>query len=313
MADLKWETIAQAAVTIGVLGVVAGAIGLLAPVMILAGAGLAALGLGLMSVGEGFQSMKDLDWESVSSGITAIGAMVGVGALAGVLSPLLLLGAVGISAISLALIPFAAAMEIAAPAFDAFAAAMDKLSKIDGDNLVKVGAGLVAVGAGMAAFGAAQAVAGLGSLVGGFLTAVSGQKSPVEQMEQISQYGVGLEKAGVGIKSISDGIAAFSNIKPETIKAVDAFPWQKASVFAASGGVMKVETGQQTVMIGRQSAENQDTQREMASSGGGGTTSIVNAPTSINKSTQSLEYRMPIRNPEPSVNRYLDSRYGVQA
>ena len=281
--------------------------------MILAGAGLTALGVGLMSMGEGFQTMKDLDWENVTKGVGAIGAMVGVGALAGVLSPLLLLGAVGISAISLALIPFAAAMEIAGPAFDAFAEAMDKLSKIDGENLIKVGAGLVAVGAGMAAFGAAQAVAGLGSLVGGFLTAVSGQKSPVEQMEQISQYGTGLEKAGVGIKSISDGIAAFSQVKPETIKAVDAFPWQKASAFAAAGGVMKVETGQQTVMIGKQSAENQDTGRELASGGGGGGTNIVNAPTTISRSTQSLEYRMPIRNPEPSVKRYIDSRFGVQA
>jgi hypothetical protein len=40
-------------------------------------------------------------------------------------------------------------------------------------------------------------------------------------------------------------------------------------------------------------------------------TTIINSPTNISKSTTSMEYRSPIRNPESSVNRFFDSRYGT--
>ena len=40
-------------------------------------------------------------------------------------------------------------------------------------------------------------------------------------------------------------------------------------------------------------------------------TTIINSPTNISKSTTSMEYRSPIRNPESSLNRFIDSRYNA--
>ena len=73
-------------------------------------------------------------------------------------------------------------------------------------------------------------------------------------------------------------------------------------------GVTRIGNDDQAMVVNRQSAENRDSERQIVS-GSGGSTSIVNAPTNISRSTTSLEYRMPVRNPDSSVMRYIDSRY----
>jgi len=113
-------------------------------------------------------------------------------------------------------------------------------------------------------------------------------------------------------------------IEPKTnadtnIERVDQPSWLE-DLTAEVEGVMKIQSGEQlngvtrignddqAMVVNRQSAENRDSERQIVS-GSGGSTSIVNAPTNISRSTTSLEYRMPVRNPDSSVMRYIDSRY----
>jgi len=180
---------------------------------------------------------------------------------------------------------------------DAVTSSIERLSQIDGGNLLAVGAGLAAIAAGMIAFGAANAVAGVGNLVGGFLGAISGQKSPVDQILALGEKGEGVEKAGIGVEKLATGLQAFSSIDAEKIKAIAALPTEKIAAMGAAMG----NAGQ----VYAKSGENAGA----ATKGGGGTqTNVVNAPVS-NVSKQSNVIRAPIRNRDSSAQEYMRSRY----
>jgi hypothetical protein len=180
---------------------------------------------------------------------------------------------------------------------DAVTSSIERLSQIDGGNLLAVGAGLAAIAAGMVAFGAANAVAGVGNLVGGFLGAISGQKSPVDQILALGEKGEGVEKAGIGVEKLATGLQAFSSIDAEKIKAIAALPTEKIAAMGAAMG----NAGQ----VYAKSGENAGA----ATKGGGSTqTNVVNAPVS-NVSKQSNVIRAPIRNRDSSAQEYMRSRY----
>lgn len=180
---------------------------------------------------------------------------------------------------------------------DAVTSSIERLSQIDGGNLLAVGAGLAAIAAGMVAFGAANAVAGVGNLVGGFLSAVSGQKSPVDQILALGDKGENIEKAGIGVEKLASGLQVFSTVDPEKIKAIAALPTEKIAAMGAAMG----NAGQ----VYAKSGENAGA----ATKGGGGTqTNVVNAPVS-NVSKQSNVIRAPIRNRDSSAQEYMRSRY----
>lgn len=180
---------------------------------------------------------------------------------------------------------------------DSVTSSIERLSQIDGGNLLAVGAGLAAIAAGMVAFGAANAVAGVGNLVGGFLSAVSGQKSPVDQILALGDKGENIEKAGIGVEKLASGLQVFSTVDPEKIKAIAALPTEKIAAMGAAMG----NAGQ----VYAKSGENAG-----AATKGGGTTqtNVVNAPVS-NVSKQSNVIRAPIRNRDSSAQEYMRSRY----
>lgn len=180
---------------------------------------------------------------------------------------------------------------------DSVTSSIERLSQIDGGNLLAVGAGLAAIAAGMVAFGAANAVAGVGNLVGGFLSAVSGQKSPVDQILALGDKGQNIEKAGIGVEKLASGLQVFSTVDPEKIKAIAALPTEKIAAMGAAMG----NAGQ----VYAKSGENAG-----AASKGGSTTqtNVVNAPVS-NVSKQNNVIRAPIRNRDSSAQEYMRSRY----
>jgi hypothetical protein len=180
---------------------------------------------------------------------------------------------------------------------DAVTSSIERLSQIDGGNLLAVGAGLAAIAAGMVAFGAANAVAGVGNLVGGFLSAVSGQKSPVDQILALGDKGQNIEKAGIGVEKLASGLQVFSTVDPEKIKAIAALPTEKIAAMGAAMG----NAGQ----VYAKSGENAGAAVKPA---GGNQTNVVNAPVS-NVSKQSNVIRAPIRNRDSSAQEYMRSRY----
>jgi hypothetical protein len=189
-------------------------------------------------------------------------------------------------------------MQAVGAGFEQMTEGLTTLSEMDGDNLLKVGAGLAAIGAGMAVFGAGTAAAGIGNLVGGFLNLITPGKSPVEQILELGKSGEGIEKAGVGVEKLATGLSAFSSIDTDKIKAIAALPTEK---IAAMGAAMNSNANQ----VYNKSGENAQASVAPASSN---STTVVNAPVN-NTTKQSQIIKSPVRNNESTINRYVTSRF----
>lgn len=174
---------------------------------------------------------------------------------------------------------------------------IERLSKIDGGNLFKVGAGLLAVASGMAAFAAANVVSGISNIATGLMSAITGQKTPVEQLEQISKFGPNLNQAGTGVKNLASGLAQFSQIDPDKIKAIAALPTEK---IAAMGAAMAKANAVYSKSADAKQAGMQQGQSQPV---------VISAPTTVNKQDNNAFFRSPIRNQESSLNKYYENRY----
>lgn len=177
---------------------------------------------------------------------------------------------------------------------------IERLSKIDGKNLLAVGAGLFAVASGMAAFAAANVVSGIGNLATGLLSAVSGQKTPVEQMEQIAKLGPNLNQAGTGMKNLADGLTKFASIDGEKLKVISALPVDKIKAMGIAMGSANA--------VYNQSAQNKDMTVALTSAKSEPST-IVAAPTQVNNQTQNAMFKNKVRNDDHTVNSYLKTRF----
>lgn len=183
---------------------------------------------------------------------------------------------------------------------DAVTTSIERLAKIDGMNLLQVGAGLFAVSTGMAAFAAANVASGLSNLVTGFLSWAGGQKTPVEQILALGSAGPNIEKAGIGIEKLGGGLKMFSDIKPENIKAIAALPVEKIAAMGAAMG--------QANFVSNQSAANDGARTAMAGGGAVAGANVI-APVTNNNTTRNQIVQLPVRNQEQTMNRYIKTRF----
>lgn len=296
--DIEWESIGKGMIALG--GLVASAL-LLDKVkgeIIKGAAVLGILALATYGIGEVFKGFAELEWESIGKGFATIAGLGVIAAIMGAAAPLLFTGAAALGAIGLALVPFAAAMAIAAPGMESFASMMERLSNVDAANIALLGPALASLAAGMIVFGGAGAVAGVSNLVGGLLSGLGGQKSPVDQIIALGENGVNIEKAGVGVEKLGNGLKMFSSVDPDKIKAIAALPVEK---IAAMGAVM----GQANQVYDKSGA---NAGASIAPASGGNNSAII-APTTNNISKTNQVVQLPIHNQEQSMNRYMRSRF----
>lgn len=296
--EVDWEAMAKAGVALLGLAGIATLMGAGSAQMIQGAAAIAILGGALWVAGKGFQLFGEMDWGAIGKGFVAL---LGLAAVAAVLSfalPWIIPGAIAIAALGAALIPFGIAFNLAAPAMEAFAKAMETLSDLDGENLLKVGPALLAIAAGMTAMGAAQAAAGVGNLVGKFLSVISGQKTPVEQIIELGKNGRDIADAGAGVKGIGEGLVAFSSIDAEKIKAIAALPTEK---IAAMGAAMR-----NAGPVYDQSGQNAGA--AIPGQGGQQIIAPVQNNVSVNQNQNQI-IKSPVRNQDGTVGDYLKSRY----
>jgi hypothetical protein len=180
---------------------------------------------------------------------------------------------------------------------DSVVSAVERLSEVDGGNLLKVGAGLLAIAGGLAAFGAGTAVAGVGNLVGGLLGAVTPGGSAMDQIMRLADKGENIEKAGIGIEKLAGGMTAFSAIDTDKIKAIAALPTEKIAAMGAAMG--------QAGLVYAKSGENAGAATK---SSGGNKTNVVNAPVT-NSTVQNQFIKSPIRNQDSTLSRYMQRKY----
>jgi hypothetical protein len=267
-------------------------------------AGIAVMGLltaVVWGMSKALENFANLDWETLGKAGITIAALIGAGALAGTMGPLLGVGALALTGLAGAVWVIGAAMEQMGEGLDRFTAGIERLAAVEGDNLLGVAAGVAALGAAIAAFGAGQAVAGLGTLVGNLLTI--GQDSPVEQLIKIGTVGPGVKDAADGLNIMSGAMKEFSKVDSGAMKAVKEFPWEQATKFAAAGGAMQVAGAK----VYNASKGNMDEQAKVDGKKGGG--AIVNAPTTVSNSNQTNVVKPSVRNTESSYNKYLQKRF----
>jgi hypothetical protein len=301
-AEVAWEDVGKGLVALG--GLVLAAIGLdKVKGSILKGAAvMGVLGLSLWGISAAMKEFADLDWETIGKGFVAIIGLGVVGTVLGSFAPMAFLGAGALAALGAAVWVAGKGFQEMNEAFSGFADNLERLAQIDGMNLLKVAAGVAALGPAMALFAAGNVAAGLSNLVTGFLSAVTGQKSPVDQLIEIGKAGDGVEKAGKGMLSLGQGMKAFSEIKGDQLKALKQFPWEEATKFVAAGGTMSANGA----TVANASKANADEAAKTSGQNGGGNTTVVNAPTTVNKKNEYIT--SPIRNQESSRSKYQESR-----
>lgn len=304
-AEVKWEDVGKGLVALG--GIVLAAIGLdkVKGSLISSAVGLGALALATWGISAAFKEFADLDWETIGKGFAAIISLGVVGVVLGTFAGPALIGAAALGALGAAVWLVGKGFQEMQEPFEAFIAGIEKLSNIGFAGLAGVAGGLGLLGPAMAIFAAGNVAAGLSNLVTGFLSAVTGQKSPVDQLIEIGKAGEGISKAGSGMQALGLAMKAFSGIKKEDLKALDAFPWEKATKFVAAGGSMSANGA----TVSNASKANAD-EAAKADGAKGGSTAIVNAP--VNNTTRQTQIIKPqIRNQESTQSRYISSRYGI--
>jgi hypothetical protein len=303
-AEVEWEDVGKGILALGALTVAALALDKVKGSMIGSAVGIGALSLATFGIAKALKEFSELDWGTIGKGFLAVAGLGAIGVVLGSFVGPALLGAAALAALGGGLLIVGEAMQSVGEGFDKMNEGLLKLAGIDGQNLLTVAAGVAALGPAMALFAAGNVASGLSNLVNGLLSAVTGQKSPVEQLMEIGKAGEGISKAGTGMQTLGEAMRAFAGIKKDDLKAIDAFPWEKATKFVAAGGVMTVNGNQ--VIVGSKANADQAASAE-AKPSSGGTTVVAPSNTTVNRQTQVVS--LPVRNPEQTMSRYLRSRY----
>lgn len=221
--DVNWDSLIKGAGAIAILGVGAQVLGKMTGSILMGALAITALGAAMWVAGKGFQTFNDLNWEGIAKGAVALGVFAVAAGVMGGFLPVIAAGALAIALLGGSLAIFGAGAWVAAQAADVFANAIEKVGKIDGVNLIAVGAGLAAIGAGAVVFAAGMVAATATSLVTGLMS-LFGAKSPIDRIlalvpvaDKISMIGEGMFKFGSGIGLINE------NLKSLDLDALEKF------------------------------------------------------------------------------------------
>lgn len=249
-----------------------------------------------------FDSLAQLDWDSINQGLLTIGAVTVAAFAIGKVADKVLIGAAAIAAIGASLWVVGQAFQALGDGFDQMTSGLMKLSQLDGSALFDVAGGIAAIGVSLGAFGAGQIAAGLGTLVGNLLTI--GQDSPIAQLQKLSDMGGSLNDAASGIDAIGKAMVGFSNIDKKSMDAINDFPWLKATAFVAAGGSMSVSG----VKVSTASKTNEDTKAAVEAQRSAPV--AANTNTAIqNNTTNKMQIKPAVRNQESSQAKYMAARY----
>ena len=231
--NVEWGSLAKGSAALMAFGI---ASIFLLPALIplaLAAVPLIAFGIGIGIFALGIKQFNDVDWDSTFKGVVALGALGLAITGLGFLIPGIVLGSIAMGIMALAVGALGVALIPAAIAAKMFADAFQTISEIDGDNLIKIGAGLAAIGAGMIVFTAGMIAGTASSVITGIMS-LFGAKSPLERImefvpyaDAISKIGDGILHFGQGILQINEGLKDFdgdalSNFKDKLLEFAKA-------------------------------------------------------------------------------------------
>ncbi len=168
---------------------------------------LAALGGAMFVAGKAFQQFADINWAGVAAGAIALGVLGVAAALIGPFAIPIAIGAAAIGALGLALVPFAYAVSLAAPAMVELMGSFKLLNEVDPKNVLLLGPALVSLAAGMAAFSAGGLISGvldgLGSLFG--------SESPFDKLAKIGAAAPAINEMTSNMNSFGTTVETFND------------------------------------------------------------------------------------------------------
>ena len=224
---ISWETLGKAGAAITAIGVAGYYMGQNVKTIALGALALGLMELAIFGITKAVEPFAKIDWEVLGRAGAAIVGLGVIGAVAGAgpLPELISMGAVALGLLGVALIPFAYAANLAAPAMDKIADSFVKLKDIPVSVLLAVGPALAAIGAGLAAFSVGGA---LSSIIDG-ITSLFGAESPFDKIIELGKAAPGVthmvnaalynllgtyakvERSGIKINTISDLVKDTSN------------------------------------------------------------------------------------------------------
>ena len=193
--------------------------------MIKGAAAILILSAALFVAAKAFQEFAKVTWESVAKGGVALLGLAGIAMLLGKAIGPILEGAVAIGILGAALIPFAFALNLAAPGIKAFgdsiATIFSSLQNVDVSKLLAIGPALTMIGFGLASLGAGGVINAIGSFLGG---------DPIKKIERLALAGDGLQKAATGLQGVANALTQVST----ALTGIDVSKLEALSEFAES-------------------------------------------------------------------------------
>ena len=221
--EVEWESLGKAGAALLGLAGVAFILGKASGSMITGSIAIAILGGALYAAGLGFKQFQDLDWETIGMGFVAIAGLGAIGAVVGLAAPLIGAGALAIGAMGIALIPFAYAAQLAAPAMTEIAESFGLFADVPITTMLAIPAALAAVGAALVAMSA-------GNFVGGILDGIGklfGNESPIDKIVKMADAAPNIIALGSAMQSFGDDVdammAGLERLDPEKIDKLDDF------------------------------------------------------------------------------------------
>jgi len=200
LQDIEWSTIGKAIVGILALGAVAALAGLVAGPIALGALALGLLGLALIPISYSLMQFQELEWSTLGKAFVGLLVLGAVGAILGIVSPFIILGAFALGLLGLALIPLAYGISLIVPGFESFMPMIEKLSKIDAMQMLLLGPALLGISAGLIALAA-------GDLVGKVLDTFGklfGGEGPLDKLIKLGNVAEPILKLGDSLDSLGE-------------------------------------------------------------------------------------------------------------
>jgi hypothetical protein len=191
--------------------------------MITGALAIGVLGGALWVAGKGFQQFAELDWKTIGMGFVAIGGLAVVAAALSFALPFIIPGSIAIAALGAALIPFAYAAGMAAPALTEIAEAFNAFGDVPISTMFAIPAALAAVGAALVAMSAGNFVSGILDGIGKLF----GNESPIDKIVRLAESAPNVIALGAAMRSFGDDVDAMMSgldrLDPAKIDKLDDF------------------------------------------------------------------------------------------
>ena len=220
--------------------------------MIKGAAAILILSAALFVAAKAFQEFATVKWPDVVLGGIALVGLAIIAKSLGNSAPAIIEGAIAIGILGIALIPLAYALNLAAPAIEAFGNVILKvftgigiviksaaegistiftsLTNVDVSKLLAIGPALIMVGLGLASLGAGGVIGAIGSFLGG---------DPIAKIERLAAAGSGLQAAATGLQGVAIALTqvatALAAIDISKLNALDNFASNRSTESVVGG------------------------------------------------------------------------------